>query len=226
MAGMDADLSRFDIRVLATSEIDDPDRELMFALFDLTYRDANHAYLEKSFGRLRHVAIARCEGAPAGFSLGEMRVLDLPRLPQQAVGMAGICCVAPQFRRMGLFRALEQRAIAAAGIRPAGRMLSCGRMAHPASMRLMARNPTVVPKPGVEPSEWQRAVGVAIAEAYGAREFDPRTFVYKGDGKPIGYPNIEIDVEPSEWRAFEHVDRDRGDSLLGVVWMPDAPPGW
>ena len=35
-------------------------------------------------------------------ALGDMRVVDLPRLPQQAVAMAGICCVAPEYRRRGL----------------------------------------------------------------------------------------------------------------------------
>ena len=65
-----------------------------------------------------------------------------------------------------------------------------------------------------------------IADAYGEEGFDAETFVCKGAGTPIGYPIIDIEVEPVDWEVFRHVDRDRGDSLLGIVWMPDAPPGW
>ena len=115
--------------------------------------------------------------------------------------------------------------MAGAGIRPE-RYLSTGRMAHPASMRTMARNATVVPKPGVPITKWQREVGRAIADAYGVARFDDDTFVVHGSGVPIGYPVMEIEVEPEEWVVFERVNRDEGDSLLGLCWHPDAPEGW
>ena len=198
----------------------------MHALFDAAYRHANHPYLDRSFDVLRYAAIATREGAPAGFALGDMRVVDLPRLPQQTIAMAGICCVSPDFRRRGLFGALELKAMAGAGIPPAERMLSVGRMAHPASMRTMQRSPSAVPQAGVPLTPWQREVGRAVAALYGTAQFDDETFVCAGTGTPIGYPVIELEVEPEEWRVFEPVDRDRGDSLLGLGWRPDAPPGW
>ncbi len=83
-----------------------------------------------------------------------------------------------------------------------------------------------VPRPGVRPTAWQREVGRAIADAYGEERFDPETFVCKGTGTPIGYPVIDFEVEPVDWEVFRHVDRERGDSLLGIAWMPGAPPGW
>ncbi len=197
----------------------------MNTLFDIAYRQANRAYLEKSFAKLRYAAIAMHGDTPAGFSLGDMRVMDLPQLPRQPVIFAGICCIDPRFRRRGLFGALERAAVVAAGIVPGGRVLSAGRMAHPVSFRVM--NPeTRIPRAGIEPSSWQQSVGQAIADAYGVPHFDPKTFVCHGTGEPIGYPAIEMDVEPEEWRIFEHVDRDRGDSLLGLTWAPDAPEGW
>lgn len=104
--------------------------------------------------------------------------------------------------------------------------LNCGRMAHPASYRLMARSPSAVPKAGVEPTPWQQQVGMAIAAAYGVEDFDPTTFVCHGSGTPIGYPVIDIEAEPGEWVVFRPVDRDRGDSLLGIAWMGDPPDGW
>ncbi|MEX2245697.1 MAG: hypothetical protein WEC75_03330 [Dehalococcoidia bacterium] len=226
---MDAqrDVAAFEFRTILTADVTTDDRARMHALFDANYRQANHPYLDKSLTALRHAAIAiAADGRAAGFALGDLRVLDLPRLPATTVAMAGICCVSPDFRRRGLFGALETRAMAAGGAMPAGRILTCGRIAHPASMRTMAVNPTVVPRRGVELTPWQREVGQAIADAYGAPAFDPRTFVCGGTGVPIGYPVMEIDVTPEEWIVFEHVDRDRGDSLLGLAWRPDAPEGW
>jgi hypothetical protein len=99
-------------------------------------------------------------------------------------------------------------------------------MAHPAALRSIARLPTVVPRTGHRLTRWQQEVGRAIAEAYGVHGFDPETFVCLGSGQPIGYPDIEFDVEPHEWEIFEPVDRDRGDALLAIAWAPDAPPGW
>jgi hypothetical protein len=71
-----------------------------------------------------------------------------------------------------------------------------------------------------------RHSGSAIAEAYGVRDFDPETFVCIGGGTPTGYPRIEFDVEPHEWEVFKPVDRDRGDALLAIAWVPDYPPDW
>jgi hypothetical protein len=221
------DLSDFTFETKTTDAITDADRAALFALFDGAYRDANHAYLEKSFGVLRYLTIATQDGKHAGFALGEMRVLDLPRLPQQPVAMAGICCIDAAFRRRGLFSALEARSLAAAGIAiESGRILRCGRVAHPASFRLMTLDPTHVPKPNVVPTSWQQEVGAAVAAAYRVAEFDPQTFVCRGAGVPIGYPVMDIESTPDEWIVFREVNRDRGDSLLGIAWGPNAPEGW
>jgi len=104
--------------------------------------------------------------------------------------------------------------------------MTAGRMAHPASFRLMSRNPSAVPKAGVTPTPWQQEVGIAIAGAYGVEDFDPETFVCRGSGTPIGYPIMEVDVAPGEWEVFRPVNRDRGDSLLGIAWMGEPPAGW
>jgi hypothetical protein len=217
-------------RTVEGTRLSASERAAVFALFDVAYRDANHAYLEKSFGTLRWVALAWHGDTLVGFSLAESRILDLPRLPASPVHLAGICCIAPEFRRRHLFATLERMA----GLLPDGssldrsdvRSLGCGRMAHPASFRGMTRIASVVPKPGVVPTAWQQEVGQAIADQYHVPDFDPRTFVCHGTGVPIGYPVIEMDVTPTEWEVFREVNRDRGDSLLGIAWTPDAPPRW
>jgi hypothetical protein len=152
--------------------------------------------------------------------------MDLPHLPAEVVNLAGICCIAPEFRRRGLFRVLEYHAFMAADLPTHTRRLTCGRMAHPASLRGFGRHPTLLPKPGIRLTPWQQEVGRAIAAAYGNHAFDPETFVCIGAGEPIGYPVIEFDVEEWEWVVFKPVNRDRGDSLLAMMWTPDAPPEW
>ena len=37
---------------------------------------------------------------------------------------------------------------------------------------------------------------------------------------------MKIEAQPRDWELFRNVDRDRGDSLLALSWIPDAPPGW
>lgn len=222
----EADFSAFEFRTVEAASLSEGDREIIFSLFDVAYRQANHAYLEKSLHRLRYLAIATEGARPAGFALADARVIDLPRLLATTVILAGICCIDPACRRRGLFSQLERLAAMASGVRPTGRVLTAGRMAHPASYRLMSRNPAAVPRPGVVPTAWQQQVGAAIAEAYGVEEFDRATFVCRGGGVPIGYPVIEIDVPPEEWVVFRPVNRDQGDSLLGISWMGGPPEGW
>lgn len=222
-----ADPIDFRIAVYATDALSAGDLERVKAVFAENYRDANVSYLEKSLGRLRYISLAEdAAGHLAGFALGESRVMDLPRLPRHNVRLAGLCCVGMAYRRKGLFGRLEAAALSEGYTRVSERILSTGRMAHPASYHNMSRNPTAVPRHGLRPTPWQQEVGMAIAEAYGSPGFDPETFVCKGTGVPIGWPVIEIEAAPEEWELFRPVDRSHGDSLLGISWAPDAPPGW
>lgn len=227
MSMVERDFSGFEIRVWQTDSIPDEVFEQVKAVFAENYREANIGYLEKTTGKLRFMSTAHDrQGRMAGFALGECRVIDLPRLPQTNVNLAGLCCVSPDFRRHGLFGRLEGLALGAYQPPPADRYLSCGRCAHPASFRNFFRNPQAVPHRGKRPTEWQREVGVAIADAYGSPGFDPDTFVVKGSGVPIGWPIIEIEATEEEWAIFKPVDRSRGDSLLGIAWNPNPPAGW
>ncbi len=212
------------LRVSPTSSLSPADERDVLALFERTYRLADAEYLAESLHRLRNIALARRAEDLVGFALSENRLLDLPRLPGQVVFLAGLACVAPDFRRRGLLLELSRLGFASGAAAPPN--LSCGRMAHPASFRRMRENPSVVPKLGVRPTPWQQDVGQAIADAYGVRRFQPETFVCSGRGRPIGYPVMEIEATPEEWELFRDVDRDRGESLLGIAWTADPPPGW
>lgn len=223
---MPLESARFDFEVLDASSISARHRELLLGLFQANYRDANPAFVDKSLSVLRHVAFGYHGGEAIGFALGESRRMDLPRLPDQLVSLAGLCCIAPAFRRRGLFGELSKLAMAWEPPSEPTRRLFCGRMAHPAALRNLARMARTVPSPGVRPTPWQQEVGRAIADAYGVFDFDPETFVCIGEGRPIGYPRIDFEVEPREWEAFASVNRDRGDALLAIAWIPDSPPGW
>jgi hypothetical protein len=185
---MAADLTGFEFEVLEARTLSSSQRAALLALFEANYREANAAFLDRSLTRLRHVALAYSDELPVGFALGEVRVMELPRLPDQVVHLAGICCIAPEFRRRGLLIKLELLASSATGTPAAERRLVCGRMAHPAALRSIGRLPGLVPRADRPPTGWQQEVGTRIAEAYGAHGFDPRTFVCIGNGRPIGYP--------------------------------------
>jgi hypothetical protein len=211
-------------RVEATERLAPDDERQALALFARSYREADLDYMRAAMQRLRTIALACHADRLVGFSLADTRRIDLPRLPDQVVRLAGLACVAPEFRRRHLMVELSRRTMRRDPLDDPG--LVCGRMAHPATFRLMMQLPTAVPRIGVPPTAWQREIGQAVADAYGAREFDPDTFVCRGRGRPIGYPLIEIDATPDEWAHFNAVDRARGDSLLGFAWLRNPPPGW
>jgi hypothetical protein len=223
---MSHDMSGFEFEVRESASISTCQHDLVLGLFQANYRDANPDFVAKSLAVLRQVAFAYHEGKAVGFAMGESRVMDLPRLPEQLVSLAGLCCIAPDFRRRGLFSELSRLTMAWKPLAQQTRRLFCGRMAHPAALRNMTSRGSVVPRPGARPTPWQQEVGQAIADAYRVFDFDPETFVCIGEGRPIGYPRIEFDVEPQEWEAFAEVNRDRGDALLAIAWLPDSPPGW
>lgn len=220
-------LRGLDVRVLPSAALSQEDRRRIQTLFTGNYRQANLDYLEHTMSVLGYVALATEHGDPVGFAFSDYRITELPRMPElQRVHLGGIGCVALTHRRRGLFGRLNQLARASMDV-PESPMngLGCGRMAHPAGFRSMSLNPTVVPKYGVPITDWQREVGLKVAELYGVT-LDPETFIVRGSGKPVGYPIIEVDVPDADWRLFEGVDRSRGDSLLGISWSPAAPEGW
>jgi hypothetical protein len=216
-----------DMRVIETASLQEHDLKRVHHLFDLAYRQANHCYLDKSFSKLKYIALAAVEETLVGFALADTIRTHLPRLNDpQIVTLAGICCVDSGYRRVGLFKRLEILAAGAGGLfKPGKRVLMCGRMAHPVSFRTMRGFPSVIPKVGVPLSDWQKEMGLKVSELYGST-LDPETLVVIGDGTPIGYPNIEYEVAEEEWLPFQAVNRDRGDALLGIFWAPDAPEGW
>jgi hypothetical protein len=220
-------LPGFVFRTVPTDSLTTADRQLLAELFDASFRHANQAHLEKLLGQLRTVSVAVCDEKPAGFTLSDVRIMDLPRLPEQVVMLGGLACVAPEYQRRGLMIELARRNFIESTPRWSERALFCVRYGHPAAFRtIVARNVSGVPRPGIRPTAWQQEVGRAIADAYGEERFDPETFVCIGAGTPIGYPVIDLEIEPLDWEVFRHVDRERGDSLLGIAWMPGAPPGW
>jgi hypothetical protein len=213
--------------VVETALLSNADLVRVKDVFAANYREANLAYLEKSLGTLAFIALGEdANGQLVGFAFGESRVIDLPRLPSQLVRLAGLCCISESHRRQHLFGKLEELALSARHMPEQERTLSTGRMAHPASFRGMARNPSAVPHRGSQPTGWQKEVGIAIAEAYHTPSFDPETFVCHGSGVPIGFPVIDIEATPEEWDVFKPVDRSKGDSLLGIAWNPTPPAGW
>jgi hypothetical protein len=217
----------FAFRTVPIERLTAADRQLLSELFDECFHNANQAHLKKLLGQLRTVSVALSDEKPVGFTMSDVRIMDLPRLREQVVMLGGLTCVVSEFHRRGLMMELGSRNLIESTPRWGQRTLTCGRYVHPAVFRrVVGTRESGVPRPGVRPTAWQQEVGRVIADAYGVEDFDPETFVCRGSGRPIGDPIIDIQVEPQDWEVFRHVDRDRGDSLLGIVWIPDSPAGW
>ena len=193
-----------DFSVIPAARLPEDEYRSVHRLFQQAYQDANTAYLEKSFAKLGYIALATVEQTLIGFALADAVRTPLPRLEdEQVIVLAGICCVDSDYRRMGLFSRLELMAAGANGLlRGDIRVLACGRMAHPASFRVISRTPAVIPKPGVPLSSWHKEVSLKVAELYGVR-IDPETLIVIGDGEPIGYPKIIQDVTEEEASLFK-----------------------
>lgn len=197
-------------------------------LFEATYRDADLEYLAKSRATFCYVAIAEDEAELVGFAFGDSQKRRLPRLAEpQSIALAGIACIVERMRRRGLFAKLAFGAMTAAGhLDPTTRFLFAGCMAHIATYRAMARmSPSVVPAPGKPIEAWHREIAQEVAELLDS-QLDLETLVARGSGRPVGFPRIEYDTTPEEEVLFAPVDRSRGDSLLSICWVPDAPEGW
>lgn len=216
------------VEVARSCDLSEAQREAVHQLFASNYREANHAYLDKSLGTLGSVALAECEGRYVGFAIADAVRADLPRFSEpQAIALAGLSCIDPTIRRQGLFKRLSIAAMTTNGvIDPRNRFLFAGRMAHLITYRTMAsRASNAAPSPNLPLTTWQKEVGVAVARLFGS-VIDPDTFVVQGPGRPIGYPKVEYAVPEVDAQLFAEVDRERGDSLLAMSWMPDAPQGW
>lgn len=221
-------LSDLEFNTVTTDKLTDDQKALIRDLFAQSYRQANQNYLFRSLKVLRKIAMALDAGRLVGFSLADSASLAIPRMEgKQLVMMGGIGCIDPQYRRLGLFSHLAN--LAGGGTEAvfdrADRVLACSRIAHPASFRTLRRLPGFMPNEALPLSDWHLEVGAVLAELYNV-ELKPGTLIVKGDGNPIGYPNIEVDVSENEWQVFSEVDRDQGDSVLGMAWAPTPPAGW
>lgn len=220
-----------EIKIVRAPTMTDADRAAVFELFDASYRQANHPYLQRSIDRIGLLAIGFRHGCPCGFSLSNCRWMDLPAFQEeQLVVLHGMRCVNPDLRHHGLStrlsRAVEdemKRGIRSERPTPE-RELHCGRHGHANGTGGGAKRGSV-PRAGRTPTPWQQGVGLAVAEAFGSN-LDPATFVCIGPGKPIGYPNEHFQATEAELQVWAPVNRDRGDNLLVMNWTPNPPTGW
>ena len=200
----------------------------ILALFDATYADANHSYLFSSFEVMGWIALAVHDSSLAGFAIADVKFVDLPRMHGlHPVATSGIGCIDENFRRMGLFSRLAKAAVLASGKLPVNsRYLNCGRTAHPVSYKFLSSiGAGGIPELDRPLSPWHLEMVERIAALYGVEVY-PGTCVVIGKGVPIGYPRIDVVATDIERKMFENVDRDKGEALMAMSWIPDAPSGW
>ena len=80
MSAYRSGIDDIETRVIRTDALKKDDLDMVHRLFDLSYRQANHSYLEKSFSRLRYIAIATVGETPAGFAVADTIETNLPRM--------------------------------------------------------------------------------------------------------------------------------------------------
>ena len=219
--------SGIDTEVLLTKDLEDEVIYSVQKLFIDNYHEANLRYLEECFNRMRCLTLAKDDGIPIGFSLGDSVQINLPRFEEpQSVVLHGLGCIEDKYRKIGLFKHLQKLSSSLGDPIPSGsRRLICGRVAHPVSFKGISLNESVVPKINIVPTKWQQEIGKSIAQLYGV-EFDEETFIVRSSAGAIGYPKIKVEASKTDWNIFRNVDRESGESLLAIVWYPDAPKDW
>lgn len=196
-------------------------------VFHAAYADASDEFLDAALGRLLRVAYATDQDGWISFALGGSATAVIPEVGPVPVMVAGLMCTDPERRRRGLAYWLSFTAMAGAPM-PEGteRFLVAGRAAHAGSLRMIRMNDSALPVAGRPPTRRQQAAATAVAAALGVERLDPGTFRCEGDGASAGTPRVAVDVPAGERAQFAAVDRRRGDTILGLCWMPAAPPGW
>lgn len=200
----------------------------ILSLFKANYDQANLSYINRSIETLKYIALASLSNELVGFGFGETRIMPLPRLTDnETVALAGISCVDPNVRQRGLFSQMAFHLLTHDDyISPNRPYLFCGRMAHAISYRTIAKmSPNRVPRVGKVLKPWHQEVLVAAADAFKV-SVDPTTGIVRGSGQPVGFPRVAFDPTAEEKALFHDVDRNSGDSLLTVAWLPSPPPGW
>src|SRR5687768_4734973 len=170
------ELEGVDLDSISCADLSASQRAELHDLFDATYEDASHAYLDESLARLKSVAMAHAGGRIVGFGISESRVVDLPAIGDSLVSLLGLACIDPEFRRQGLAGRLETLAMSNTDEIPLmPRRMPATRAAHPATFRLFRDSPHSVPQRGRQPSDLHREVGAVVADLLGA-DFDAERF--------------------------------------------------
>jgi hypothetical protein len=111
--------------------------------------------------------------------------------------------------------------------------IAAGRLATPATLKgaaaVGARWAWAPTRLYTSATPAQRAIGRALATAFGTSDFDDENWVCIGRGRPIGesiVAIVAIEAEAEFTGPFKAVDRNRGDTLLALGWPLDPPLEW
>jgi len=229
-------LGGIEIQAFRPRDLPGPERAALFDVFDATYEAPDHDYLRHQLEGFDGVALARDRGRVVGFTITDIRRLDLPVIGPQVCSRAGLSCVLPEARRGGVMFSMASAALTRSLLEEghSGFSLAVSRFATPASFNLVLRRHEGRPWPPADdpfalydhPTSTQVAVARTVAADFGATGYDHATGACIGTGKPIGTPLVEPEVAPEVVERFEALDRERGDSLLWMSWFTPPPDAW
>jgi hypothetical protein len=78
MPDLQAQTPEVEVRVLSAGSITPEDHAAIFEVFDASYRQANHEYLQRSIDRIGLLALGTIEGRSVAYAISHSRWMDLP----------------------------------------------------------------------------------------------------------------------------------------------------
>ena len=93
-----------EVRVERARTLNADDRALVHRVFEVSYEQPNHEYLDRSIDRIGMLAVAfEASGNAVGYAISRAHWMELPRLDApQLVVLHGMRCVRPGFRHRGV----------------------------------------------------------------------------------------------------------------------------
>jgi hypothetical protein len=223
-----------EISVRPCADLSSDERAEIHDVFAEAYRDADHGWLDRRLDGLGSVGVGWRDGRIAGFvASSAAQKIELPLIGEQRVTDGGVTCIRPNAQGTGLANAIGQEMIRT---RPGGDPdIVVNHYATPVTLRAMfhigryqwpGNNIHEAAATLATPTHSQRLVGAALAQRGGAIDYDADHWVLRG-GQPAGESVTDpVDLEAEYDQLFRHIDRSRGDTLLGVFWITQPPPQW
>jgi hypothetical protein len=223
-----------EISITSPSQLSGSEREEVCALFERSYGDPDRHHIERQFETMTSIVRGRTGDQLTTFSFDRTTTLTLPVIGPTTIHQSGTLCMDPDYQRMGYVK----NGAAVVGILSVGEEPASLGVHHFATPVTLHANLQMLPNswPGTDvgsvirayaaPTSTQRAIGHRLAEDADAADYDEEHWVLIGTGRSPGEAATAVGLDPAYDQLFKHVNRARGDTLLGPFWQTQPPAVW